>query len=131
MGALEISLGLVVLVEKAFAGLYRLVDGLDKVLTLLILAKKLFAHEEHSNAETVALDILVMAVAGANLLTILDGIAAEGHSRAVTITVIDLVLGQSLLHQLHYFLFRKEFVRSALDVLLRKRPSPLERSVKG
>ena len=34
-----------------------LVDGLDKLLASLILAKKLFAHEEHSYAKAVTLDV--------------------------------------------------------------------------
>ena len=76
LDALEIGLGLVVLVEQTLAGLNRLVDGLDKVLALFVLAKELLAHEEHSNAETVALNVLVVTVAGANLLAILYGVAA-------------------------------------------------------
>ena len=76
LGALEVGLRLVVLVEQAFAWLDRLIDGLDEILTLLVLAKELLANEEHSNAETVALDVLMMAIAGADLLAILNGIAA-------------------------------------------------------
>lgn len=75
LGALEIGLGLVVLVKQTLAGLYRLVDGLDKVLALFILAKELLAHEEHSNAKPVALDVFVVPVTRANLLTILNGVA--------------------------------------------------------
>jgi hypothetical protein len=129
--ALEIGLGLVVLVKQTLAGFHRLVDGLDKVLTLFVLAKELLAHEEHSNAETVALDIFVMPVAGADFLAILNGVAAQGHSRTVPVTMIDLVLGQPLLYHLHNFRFREKFVRPPLHVLFRKGLGALERLVKG
>ena len=52
---------------------YRLVD---LGFILFVLAKKLFAHEEHSYTEAVALNVLVMPLAGAYLLAILHGIAA-------------------------------------------------------
>jgi hypothetical protein len=55
---------------------YRLVYRLAELLSSLILAKKLFAHEKHSYAEAVALDVLVVPFARADLLAILDGIAA-------------------------------------------------------
>ena len=50
--------------------------GLIDLSVLRVFAKKLFAHEKHSYAEAVALDVLVVPFAWANLLAILDGIAA-------------------------------------------------------
>ena len=51
---------------------YRLVE----LFTLLVLAKKLFANEEHSYAKAVSLDVFVVALAWTYFLTILDRIAA-------------------------------------------------------
>ena len=45
--------------------------------------------------------------------------------------MIDLVLGQPLLHQLHYFLLRKKLVGSALHIFFGKGLGTLERLVKG
>ena len=45
--------------------------------------------------------------------------------------MIDLVLGQPLLHQLHYFLLRKELVGPALHVFFGKGLGTLERLIKG
>lgn len=120
LGTLEVGLGLVVLVKQAFSRLNRLVYGLDKVLPLFILAKKLFAYEEHSNAEPVPFDIFVVPVTGAYLLAVLYGIAAQGHSRAVAVTVVNLVFGQPLLYHLDYFRLREKFVRPALHIFLRE-----------
>jgi hypothetical protein len=55
---------------------------------LLVSAKKLFADEEHSYAEAIAGDVLVMPFAGADLLAILHGIAAQGHSGAIEAAVV-------------------------------------------
>lgn len=120
MAAFEVGLGLVVLVEQTLAGLNRLVNSLGEILALLILAKKLFAHEEHSNAEAVALYVFVVAVAGADFLAILNGVAAEGHSRTIAVTVINLVFGQALLNNLDDLRLGKELVRSALNVFFGK-----------
>ena len=129
--ALEIGLGLIILVKQTLARLHRLVNGLNNVLALFILAKELLADEEHSNAEAVALDVLVVPVTGANLLAILYGIAAQGHSRTIPIPVINLVLGQPLLYQFDNFRLREKFVWPALHVLLGKCLGTLERLVEG
>jgi len=60
----------------------------------------------------------VVPVAGADLFAILYGIAAQGHSRAVAVTVVNLVFGQPLLYHLDYFRLREKFVRSALHIFL-------------
>jgi len=67
----------------------------------------------------------MVPVAGAYLFAVLDGIAAEGHSRAITIALVDLVLGQPLLYNLDYFLLWKKFVRSTLHVFFGKGLGPL------
>ena len=126
LAALEVGLGLVVLVKEALAGGHGLVNGLGKVLALLVLAEELLADEKHSNAEAVALDVLVMAVAGANLLAVLNGIAAQGHSRAVAVAVLYLIFSQALLHHFDHFRLREKFVRAALDVFFREVFGPLK-----
>ena len=118
--AFEVGLGLVALVEQTFAGLYRLVYGLGEILALFILAKELLADKEHSNAEAVAFYVFVVAVARADFFAILNGVAAQGHSRAVPVTVIYLVFSQALLNYLDNFRLGKEFVGSALNVFLGK-----------
>ena len=55
---------------------YGIVDGLLEVLSCFILAKKLLAHKKHSNAEAVTLYVLVMPLARADFLAVLDRIAA-------------------------------------------------------
>ena len=106
------------MLEQALPRLDRLIYRLDKLLALLVLAKKLFADEEHSNAEAVSLYVLVMPIAGADLLAILDRIAAEGHSGAVTVSVFYLILCQTDLYQLYDIGLREEPVGATLYVLL-------------
>ena len=50
--------------------------GLVDLSVLRVFAKKLFAHEKHSYTEAIALNVLVMSLARADLLAILNGIAA-------------------------------------------------------
>ena len=71
-----LGLGEVFPSEEFRAFRYRLVYCLGKGLSGLILAKKLFAHKEHSYTEPVASDVLVVPVARADFLAILNGIAA-------------------------------------------------------
>jgi hypothetical protein len=92
-------------------------NGLLELLAGFILAKKLLACEKHSYAETVARDIFVMPVAGADLFAILNWITAERHSRAVTVALLDLVVGESLLHYLDYLWLREELVCTPGDIL--------------
>ena len=108
-----------------------LVDGLDRFPLLLVLAKKLFAHEEQSYTEPVAFDVLVMPLAWADLLAILHGIAAEGHSGAVSIAVHSLVLAQALLDDSDHVRFGEELVRSLGHVPLRELYGPVERLFAG
>ena len=98
----------------------RILDGLVEFVADLVLAKKLFAYEEHSYTEAVSLDILVMPLAGAYLLAILHGIATEGHSGAIPVAVVLLVLAQALLHDPDDLGVRKELIRATLHVALRE-----------
>jgi hypothetical protein len=59
-----------------------------------------------------------MPLAGANLLAILNGIAAQRHSRAVSITCDAFVFSQPFLYLGHDLGFRKELVRAALNISL-------------
>jgi hypothetical protein len=79
-------------------------------------AKKLFAYKEQSKTEPVALDVLVMSLARAYLLTILNGIAGRGHSRTVPVSEISFVVGEALLDLSDDFWFRKELVRTAMHI---------------
>jgi hypothetical protein len=62
-----------------------------------------------------------MPVAGADLFAILNWITAERHSRAVTVALLDLVVGESLLHYLDYLWLREELVCTPGDILFRER----------
>ena len=89
--------------EKALSQRCHLSQSAGRYLSrLLVAAKKLFAHEEHSYAEAITGDVLVMPFAGADLLAILHGIAAEGHSGAVEAAVVDEVLGEPLLDDVYH-----------------------------
>ena len=112
--------------EELLANGHRLSDGLLCFPALLVFAKKLFAHEKHSYAEAVALDVLVMPVARADLLAILHGIAAKRHSGTIAVPVLALVFSQSFLDQSHHIRFRKELVGPAVHVLLREPHRALE-----
>ena len=114
-----VNLGLVLL-EQPSARSHHLVNGLDELLAGLVFAKKLFAHEEHSYTEAVPLDVIVVPVTRADFLAILDGIAAQGHSRAVPIAVKPLVLPQAQLDLLDDLGFREELVWPAGHVLIRE-----------
>ena len=111
----EISLAAGV-VEQLLAQGDSLVDGLVEGLARFVLAKKLFAYEKHSYAEAVALDILVVPLAGADLLAVLNWIAAERHSRTVAIARGSLVLAKTFLDLGDDLFLREEPVRSALNV---------------
>jgi len=113
--------------EQLFADRHCLIDGLNDIFTSLVLAKKLFAHEKHSNTEAISLDVLVMPLARANLLAILNEVAAQGHSRAVPIAVLLLVFAQTLLDDLHHFFHWKELVRPFLYISLRETHGTLKR----
>ena len=98
---------------------------------LFVAAKKLFAHKEHSDAVAVAGDVLVMPLAGADLLAILHGIAAEGHSGAKEMAVLHQVLGQSPLYLLDDFRLGEEAVGPPLDVALGHAFGPLQGFFEG
>ncbi|MCS5538222.1 MAG: hypothetical protein NZ770_08950, partial [Candidatus Poseidoniaceae archaeon] len=102
------------------------VDSLIKSLACFIFAKKLFANEEHSNTKPVSHYILVMPLARADLLAILNGIATQRHSRTVAIALKAFILSQALLDLFHNLRFRKELVGAALDVPFRELDSPLK-----
>jgi|TARA_B100000959_G_scaffold278601_1_gene337246 hypothetical protein len=61
-----------------------------------------------------------MPVAGANLLAILHGIAAQGHSRTVAVAVLDLVFGKPALDLCDHFRFGKELIRTPRHVAFRE-----------
>tara|TARA_B100000446_G_C10543094_1_gene337583 strand:- start:1998 stop:2231 length:234 start_codon:yes stop_codon:yes gene_type:complete len=67
-----------------------------------------------------------MPLARADLLAILNGIAAQRHSRTVAIALKAFILSQALLDLFHNLRLRKELVGAALDVPLRKLDSPLK-----
>ncbi len=92
--ALGQALGLRVGGEKGLAERSDVAEGAGSDLPrLFIAAKKLFAHKEHSDAVAVSRDVFMMPLAGADLLAILHGIAAEGHSGTEQVAVFDQVLG--------------------------------------
>ena len=98
------TLCLLLLWEEGLAQGRYLTQGAGTYLPcLLVSAKILFAHEKHSYAEAVTGDVLVVPLAGADLLAILIRIAGEGHSRTVEVPVLNQVPGQALLHRLHDF----------------------------
>lgn len=101
------------------------------VARFLVSAKILFADEEHSDAEAIAGDVLVVALARADLLAILIRIAGEGHSRAVEPAVGDQILGQALLHLVHDLADREELIRPLLHVALGHAAGPLQGLFKG
>ena len=70
-----IRLGFVLAPEEGLPLWHGLIDGLIDFAAGLVGAKKLFAYEEHSYAEAIAGDVLMVPVAGADLLAILHGIA--------------------------------------------------------
>ena len=102
---------------------YSLVD----FLTGLVLAKKLFAHKEHSYTKAIALNVLVVSLTRTYFLAILYRIATQRHSRAVAIARNPLVLAQALLDYPDHVRFGKELIRSPLDVPLGEFDRPLER----
>ena len=108
------------LFKKLLADRNGLGDRLVDLPSLLVLAKKLFAYEEHSYTEPIALNVLVMALAGAYLLAILNWIATERHSGTVAIPVLGLVFAQSLLDDPDHLRLGEELVRPALHVSLRE-----------
>ena len=61
-----------------------------------------------------------MPVARADLFTILNWIAAQGHSGAIAVAVLDLIFGESLLHYLDHVRFRKELIGPPCDILFRE-----------
>ena len=115
--------------EQLFTDGNGLTNSLVDFLTGLELAKKLFAHKEHSYAEAIALDVLMVPLTRAYFLTILYGIATKRHSRAVAIAGNPLILGQALLDHSDYVRFGKELIWSLLDVPLREFNRPLKRLV--
>ena len=86
--------------EEVLAFRHRLINGLGYLFPGLVLAKKLFAHEKHSYTEAIPGDVLMVPVAGADLLAILNWIAAQRHSGTVAIAIKPLVVRQPLLHHL-------------------------------
>ena len=104
-----------------------LTNGLVDFLTVLELAKKLFAHKEHSYAEAITLDVLMVSLTRTYFLAILYRIATKRHSRAVAIAGNPLIFRQALLDHPDYIRFGKELIRSLLDVPLREFDRPLKR----
>jgi len=69
----------------------------------------------------------MMPVARTDLLAILHGIAAQGHSRTVAVAVFHLVFCQAVLNFRNHFWLREKFVRSPLYIALRELDSSLKR----
>jgi hypothetical protein len=61
-----------------------------------------------------------MPVARADLFAILNWIATERHSRAITVAILDLVFGESMLHYLDDVWFREELICPPCDILFRE-----------
>ena len=61
-----------------------------------------------------------MPITWADLLAILHGITAEGHSRTVAVAVYHLVFGKALLDLRNHFRFGKKLVCAAFDVAFRE-----------
>lgn len=106
---------------------HSVVDCLLDVVTAFVLAKELLANEKHSYAEAVSGNVFVVAVARADLLAILNWIAAQRHSRAVSIAELPFVLGETMLDNIDDVDLRKEFVLPALYILFRERHRPAKR----
>ncbi len=62
----------------------------------------------------------MMPIVGAYLLAILYRIATEGHSRAVTITMLHLVGGKTLLNQAHHLFVGEKLITAYLHILFRE-----------
>ena len=73
----------------------------------------------------------MMPVAWADLLAILNGIAAQRHSGAVAVAVLDLILSQALLHHLNHVSLWKEHVIAFFNVLFRERLRSLQCLFRG
>src|SRR5262249_27221142 len=118
LGALGFALAFLLatgLWEEGFAQLGHLVQGAAEVFAGFVLPEELLRYEEHSDAKPVAGDVLVVSVTRTDLQAILRRIARQGHSRAIPLTVQQLVLGEATLHQLDGDLVAEEFVRPLLD----------------
>jgi|TARA_B100000315_G_scaffold169005_1_gene157543 hypothetical protein len=98
------------ILKQLVAWRHGLIDGLFDLLAGFIFAKELLANEKHSYTEPVAVDVLLMPLAGADLLAILDRIAAERHSRTVPVAVVPLVVAQTLLDDADDLWLGKELV---------------------
>jgi hypothetical protein len=99
---------------------HNLINCLFEILTGFVLAKKLFAHKKHSYAEPIAGNILVMSIARADLLAILNWITTQRHSRAVTVAVRNFIFSKAFLYLFDYFCFREKCVSSLRNVFLRE-----------
>jgi hypothetical protein len=97
-----------IFIKEAFARDIGLVEGLFEFLSSFIFTKKLFAHKKHSEAKPIALDVLFMPLTRTDLFTILNRIAAERHSGAIAVAILDLISCQPVLDFQHYIRFREE-----------------------
>jgi hypothetical protein len=66
-----------------------------------------------------------MPFAGADLLAILNGIAAQRHSRTVSVAVNSFIFSQALLYLVDDLRFREELIWATLNVPFGKPDSPL------
>jgi hypothetical protein len=73
----------------------------------------------------------VMPFAGADLLAILHGIAAEGHSGAIEVALVHEVLGQPPLDLLYVLPQGEETVGPSLHVALGHALGPLQGLIEG
>jgi len=60
----------------------------------------------------------MMPIAWADLLTILNWIAAERHSRTVAVAMRNFVFSKALLYHFNHFCFREKYVFSPRNVFL-------------
>ena len=68
------------------------VYSLGEILSGFIFAKKLFANEKHSYTESIPFNVFMMSLARAYFLAILNWIATQWHSRAISVPFQPVIL---------------------------------------
>jgi len=77
--------------KKLCSQRHSLIYSLSEIFSCFILAKKLFADEEHSYTKAIPFNVLVMAFTRTNLLAILNWIATQWHSRTISISLKPMI----------------------------------------
>ena len=71
---------------------YGFIYGLCEILSGFIFAKKLFANEKHSYTETIPFNVFMVSFTGAYFFAILNWIATQWHSRAISVPFQPVIL---------------------------------------